>query len=317
MDKLGLSTFKEAVTYIWQIIGMLNIFCKNPDTSWLLLAQIHFVKSEYLESRKLQVAIASSCQPTSYGAILANLSNAFIDITTGADSKIILQNLDIARSHLKALDGTLGTANALFEQCFALSLDFDTELALLCAERLGDLSTGMNDIPTTLRWTGIFLGLALKCKDKRQTMQAFRCLGQIFSAEGDDETALSLFNVALDGFTFMDVHRRRADCMVRIGDILNNCGEVIKAIELWKTARPLFERSSQMKDVIKIDTKIAEVDSAILAKYEEQLQHLSELHVPVSAMEEACITEEEEEEEENKLAQGSDIWNKGRHGVLV
>jgi hypothetical protein len=149
-------------------------------------------------------------------------------------------------------------------------------------------------------------------------MQAFRCLGQIFSAQGDDETALNLFNVALDGFTFMDIHCWRADCMVRIGDILNNCGEVIKAIDLWKTARPLFERSSQMKDVIKIDTKIAEVDSAILAKYEEQLQHLSELHIPVSALEEAYITEEEEEEEEeNKLAQGSDIWDKGRHGVLV
>ncbi|KAJ7268638.1 hypothetical protein C8J57DRAFT_1509816 [Mycena rebaudengoi] len=58
-----------------------------------------------------------------------------------------------------------------------------------------------------------------------------------------------------------------------------------------------------MKDVIKIDTKIAEVDSAILA----------------NALEEAYITgeEEEEEEEEKKLAQGSDIWDKGGPGVLV
>ncbi|KAJ7233083.1 hypothetical protein C8J57DRAFT_1480468 [Mycena rebaudengoi] len=234
-----------------------------------LQAEIHLMKSEYLESRKLQVAIASSCQATSYNGIVANLTKAFIDITTG--------------------------------------------LALLCLGKLGDLSTGMNDTQTTLRWTGILLGLALKFKDKLQTMQAFRCLGQIFSAHGGDETALNLFNVALDGFTFMDVHRWWADCMVQIGDILNDHGEVIKAIELWKTTRPLFERSSQMKDVIKIDTKIAEVDSAILAKYEEQLQHLSELHVPVSALEEAYITEEEE----NKLAQGSDIWDKGRHGVLV
>jgi hypothetical protein len=104
--------------------------------------------------------------------------------------------------------------NALFEKCFALSLDIDPGLALLCAERLGDPSIGMNDTQNTLQWTGIFLGLALKYKDKCQTMQAFRCLGQIFSAQGDDETALSLFNVALDGFTFMDVHRWRADCMV-------------------------------------------------------------------------------------------------------
>jgi hypothetical protein len=267
---------------------------------------------------------------------------AIIDITTGANSKIIHQNLDIAQSHSRTLHGyigrytslvadyvaaelclrneDLGPANAMFKKCFALSLDIGTELALLFLEKLGNFSTGMNDIPTTLRWTAIFLGLALKCKEKHQTTQAFRCLGQIFAAEGDDETSLSLFMVALDGFTFMDVHRWQADCMVRIGDIMNNRGEVIKAIELWKTARLLFVRSSQMKDVIKIDTKIAEVDSAILAKYEVQLQHLSELHVPVSALEEAYITEEEEEEEEeeeSKLAQGSNIWDKGRHGVLV
>ncbi|KAJ7212736.1 hypothetical protein C8J57DRAFT_1483578 [Mycena rebaudengoi] len=250
-------------------------------------AEIHLVKSEYLESRKLQLAIASSCQATSYKGILANLNMAIIDITTGADSKIIHKSLDIIQSHVKTLygyysrlisliadyvaaelclhDGAIGLANAMFEKCFVSSLDMpQQELALLCAEKLGDLSTGMNGIPTTLQWTGIFLGLALKCKDKRQTMQAFRCLGQISSAQGDDETALNLFNVALDGFTFMDVHHWRADCMVRIADILNGCGEGMKAVGLWKTARPLFERSSQMKDVIKIDTKITEVDSAVL-----------------------------------------------------
>ncbi|KAJ7234460.1 hypothetical protein C8J57DRAFT_1729097 [Mycena rebaudengoi] len=85
------------------------------------------------------------------------------------------------------------------------------------------------------------------------------------------------------------------------------------ALQYYQTAYSLAETTGYptiMKDVIKIDTKIAEVDSGILAKYEEQLQNLSELHVPVSALEEVHITEEEEEEE-NKLAQGSDIWDKG------
>ncbi|KAJ7253872.1 hypothetical protein C8J57DRAFT_1658920 [Mycena rebaudengoi] len=257
----------ENVTHYWQTIGMLNVFCKNPAISWLLLVNN-------------KVAILSSCQPPSYNAILANLNIALIDIATGADSKIIRQNLHMA-AELCLRDDALGTANALFEKCFVASQHL-SELPLLCLERLGDLSTGMNDIQTTLRWTGIFLGLALNLKDKHQTMQAFRCLGQIFSVQGDNETALSLFNVALDGFTFMDVHRWRADCMVRIADILNDRGEVMKAVELWKTARPLFERSSQMKDIIKIDAKLAEVDSAVLAKYEEQLQQLLELHVPAA-----------------------------------
>ncbi|KAJ7265251.1 hypothetical protein C8J57DRAFT_1622372 [Mycena rebaudengoi] len=257
-------------------------------------AEIYLLKSEYLESRKLQVTIASSCQPTSYNAIMANLNIACIDITAGVESKIICQNLQMAQSHLNALygyhgrqtsissdyaaaelylrDGTPGTANAKFEKCFALSQDIVTDLPLLCLARLGDLSTGMNDIPTSLRWTVIFLGQAVKWKEKRQTMQAFRCLGQIFAAENDNETALNLFTIALDGFTFMDVHHWRADCMVRIADILNNRGEVMKAVELWKAARGLFKRSSQMKDIITIDAKLAEVESAFLEEYEQQLQ---------------------------------------------
>ncbi|KAJ7275685.1 hypothetical protein C8J57DRAFT_1466432 [Mycena rebaudengoi] len=301
-------------------------------------AEIHLLKSEYMGSHDLHVAIASSCQPTSYAAILANLNMDLIDIATGAKSKNIRQNLDMTQSHLKALYGFTGrnasliadyvvaelclcegeAAIALFEICFASSLDINTEVALLCAEKLGDLSTGMNDIQTTFRWTGIFLGLALKCKDKRQTMQAVRCLGQIFCAEGDVETALSLFNVALDGFTFMNVHRWRADCMLRIGDILNSRGEVMKAVDLWKAARPLFKRSSQMKNITQIDARLTEVDSAILAEYEKQLQQLSELHIPHSAPEEAYITEEEEEEEEeDKSDQGSHVGDKGREEVLV
>ncbi|KAJ7244223.1 hypothetical protein C8J57DRAFT_1242935 [Mycena rebaudengoi] len=197
-----------------------------------LQAEVHLLKSEYLQSRNLQVAIASNCQPTSYYAILANLTIACIDIATGADSKLIHQNPDT---------------------CFALSQDVSTELVLLCLEKLGDLSTSMNDISTTLQWAGVFLSLAY--------------------------------------------------CMVQIADILNGCGEAIKAIELWKAARPLFECSSQMKDIIKVDKKLAEVDSAVFVKYEEQLQHLPD--VPVNA------PEEEEE------AEGIDFGDKGTQGILV
>ncbi|KAJ7252445.1 hypothetical protein C8J57DRAFT_1474117 [Mycena rebaudengoi] len=303
--------------HIQATLGQQQNVLEHEVLSWQ--AEIHLIKSEYLESRHLQVALASSCQPTSYDAITANLNIVFIDIAIGAESKNIRQNLDTAHVHLKALygyygrrmcliadytaaelclrDGALettnayGTAREMFKKCFAQSQDISTDLALVCLERLGDFSTGMSDIQATLRWAGIFLGLTLKCKDKHQTMQAFRCLGQIFSVQGDNETALSLFKVALDGFTFMDIHRWRADCMVRIGDILNNSGEVMKAVELWKAARPLLERSSRMKDILKIDGKLADVDSAVLAEYEEGLQQLLELHVPELRMAQHLISE--------------------------
>ncbi|KAJ7254446.1 hypothetical protein C8J57DRAFT_1657679 [Mycena rebaudengoi] len=206
-------------------------------------------------------------------------------------------------------------ANSMFQNFVISSQEISlSELALQGLARLSDLSTEMNNIMTTLRWAGVFLGLAVKCKDKLQTMQAFHCLGQIFAAEGDNETALSLFTIALDGFTFMAVHCWRADCMVQIADILNSRGEVIKAVELWKAARPLFERSSQMKDIIKIDAKLAEIDSTFLEEYEQQLQRLSELHVPGSAPEEKCIGGDEEED---NLAQGSNFEAEGKQGVFA
>ncbi|KAJ7264350.1 hypothetical protein C8J57DRAFT_1624941 [Mycena rebaudengoi] len=206
-------------------------------------------------------------------------------------------------------------ANSMFKKFVMSSQKISSaQMVLQGLAKLSDLSTEMNCISSTLRWAGVFLSLALNCKDKLQTMQAYRCLGQIFAAKGDDETALSLFNVALDGFSFMDIHRWRADCMVRIADILNNCGETMKAVELWKAAGPLFERSSQRKDIIRIDAKSAEINSAVLAQYEAQLHRLSELHAPGKAPEEAYIVEDEEED---KSAQGGNFGDTGRQGVLV
>jgi hypothetical protein len=71
-----------------------------------------------------------------------------------------------------------------------------------------------------------------------------------------------------------------------------------------------------MKDIIKLDAKLADIDSVIVAEYEEKLQYLSELYVPAGALEEKYIVEDEEEEED-ELVQTSDFGDKGRHGVLV
>jgi hypothetical protein len=144
----------------------------------------------------------------------------------------------------------------------------------------------------------MFLGLTLKSKAKFNTMRAFCCLGQIFTAQGDNETALTLFTMALDEFTFMDVHRWRADCMVRMADIWEQRGDLMKSVELWQKARPLFERSSQAKDVTRIDVKLASVGLEVLEQYKRQQLLLAELTTPAAHSEEA---DEEESEDEEKV----------------
>jgi hypothetical protein len=76
-----------------------------------------------------------------------------------------------------------------------------------------------------------------------------------------------------------------------------------------ESSQAFVQKSSQRKDIIKIDAKLAEINSAVLAEYNAQLHRLSELHVPGSAPEETNIAEDEEEA---KLAEGSNFGNKGR-----
>jgi hypothetical protein len=103
-------------------------------------------------------------------------------------------------------------------------------------------------------------------------MKALYCVGQILSAQGDVNAALSILTVALDGFTFMDVHRWRGDCMVQIAGIMEQRGATKQSVELLKAARPLFERSSQANNITQIDAKLQFVDAQILEQYDQSLQ---------------------------------------------
>jgi hypothetical protein len=65
--------------------------------------------------------------------------------------------------------------------------------------------------------------------------------------------------------------------MCRVAEILERKGEITNSVALWKAARPLFERSSQTKDIARIDAKLVAVDSEML---EQKLQKLMDLTVP-------------------------------------
>jgi hypothetical protein len=129
-------------------------------------------------------------------------------------------------------------------------------------------------------WTTVFLVHSLKSKAKLQVYKALQFLGQMCLTYKDEDTAISLFTVALIGFTYMDVHRSRAECMVKLGDISNQHGNLLRAVELWETARPLFEKSSQAKEVQCVDERLSHVGSNVLDHHRENIAHLVRLDVP-------------------------------------
>jgi hypothetical protein len=127
---------------------------------------------------------------------------------------------------------------------------------------------------------------SLKLKEKLGIHKALQFLGDIFLANDDEDTAFSLFTVTLEGFTQMDVHRSRAECMLHLGDISKGHSDLLKAVELWATARPLFEWSSQAKQLQIIDERLASVEEDVLEQHRKKLACLAELNAPSGAVEE-------------------------------
>ncbi|KAJ7806672.1 hypothetical protein B0H13DRAFT_1929509 [Mycena leptocephala] len=262
-------------------------------------AEIHKLKSEYVEACSIHSRILQETSVTqdfdAYGFALLNVAE--IDVLIGAPTEDVqgfcekareifsTRNLvtevmmcDVILADLYLREGNLLEAKVLFENCLKSSFKHP-QIMSYCLERLGNASCwGFSNWMSG--WTTVFFVHSVRQKEKLGIYKALEFFGDVFLAQGDEHTATSLFTVALDGFTKMDVHRSRADCMLRLGDISKGHGDLLKAVELWTTARPLFDQSSQAKQVENIDQRLAGVGEDVLEQHRKSLAHLAELNAP-------------------------------------
>ncbi|KAJ7620734.1 hypothetical protein DFH06DRAFT_64116 [Mycena polygramma] len=268
-------------------------------------AEVHRLKSEYTEAQHIRNQVFQETiiqHPLSHG--YASLNIAEIQVSIGVPKDAVQHNIDSARklfstmgferwevacdavlADLALRDGNLLAANSVLSQCLNWSWGKSAELTSYCLERLGDVSRWEPSTETS-NWA-VLLAHSLKRKENLLIHKALLFLGQIFHRQADEDTAMSLFNVALEGFTYMDVHRSQAECMLHLGDIYKGRGDLLKAVELWDTARPLFQRSSQSKQVKKIDERLASIGNDLLEQHRKSLALLAELDVPSGSIEEA------------------------------
>lgn len=261
--------------------------------------EIHNFRSEYVETLNIQKQILSkiSVEQDPYNHAFALLNIADIGVMMGASKHVVEKNIDIAKSIFKTVgysmevlicdailadlylrEGNMLTAQTLFEKCLSSFWRNHIEMATYCLERLSNVSRwSAMDWPTS--WTMVYLVHALKFEQKLDIHKALQFLGDVFQAEGDQGTAISLFTIALDGFTNMDIHRSRAECMLCLGDISQGNGDWLKAVQLWMAARPLFERSSQAKQVAVIDEKLAIISGDVLEGDGKSLVSQSSMHL--------------------------------------
>jgi tetratricopeptide (TPR) repeat protein len=238
--------------------------------------EIHFLKSEYAQARSIHSQIVATVSPdqNAYTHAISLLNVAHIDAICGdmqdvynklnqvkeiynkfaSPTEIIYYNATEADIELR--EKKFDLAKIRFRECLHSSWGTDSEVESFCLERLADI-TAWPSSEWQFRWPVTYLGYAYKTKDNFTLQKALLCLGDVFIINKDGKTAENLYMLALEGFTQMDVHRSRAQCMIRLGDLANEQGHTSKAISLWQTAQPLFERSLQARDVAQIDVRLS------------------------------------------------------------
>ncbi|KAJ7717145.1 hypothetical protein B0H16DRAFT_1800132 [Mycena metata] len=260
-------------------------------------AEIHLQKSEYAEARSIYAMTLEDTlldpNSTSYGFALLNLS--LVGVLVGATMAPV--HLDRAQEIFTCMKHQLGTlyctmiladlnltegneasAKIQFQNCLESAWATSAEMVSQCLERLSDVSRWPIEVRQA-KWPVLYLCHAHISKEKLAFYKALLFIGDLF-IDTDEVTAENLFIVALEGFTFMDVHRSRAQCMLHLGDHAQKRGEITKAVELWTSARPLFERSLQVKDVAAIDMRLVTLEQG----YKMSLAQLAVLNSPSTAV---------------------------------
>ncbi|KAJ7435001.1 hypothetical protein FB451DRAFT_1465777 [Mycena latifolia] len=274
------------------------------------LAEAQLLKSEYVEAHNIHMQLArdtATQDPYNYAFSLLNIAQ--LDIILGALKQDVLSNLDKAKvlfdahkygyyniiaakiycdifsGKLHLREGKILTAKGILQTCFKSTWGNNAQCVLLCMESLANISCWPEyDFLWAARWTVVYLGYAKKLGNKIALHQALQFLGDVFQTEGDSATSTTLFTIALEGFTWMDIHRSRAECMLRLGDLAQDHGEVLKAIEFWKSAKPLFQRSSQVKQVTQIDERLVATTNNVLEEPTDNLTRLAQLSAPIAAV---------------------------------
>ncbi|KAF8180305.1 hypothetical protein K438DRAFT_1768539 [Mycena galopus ATCC 62051] len=266
----------------------------------LAQADIHRLKSEYAQAKQIYneavkiTAAAQDDRPHAY----ALLNSVMIETMIDGPREDVYRSLDIVRANAKfnsigeiivhcdigqgimeLQEKKFDTAYDRLCQCLMLTWSTRHESTFLALQQLANIKAWPAS-KSQQKWPLIYLGCAYKARDKWALHKALLFLGDVFIANEDETTATNLYQVALTGFTHMDVHHNRALCILRLGDLAKRQGRTTEAITLWKAARPLFVQSSQVQDVADIDDRIQTAEE----NHQKVLSQLETLHTPTQPM---------------------------------
>ncbi|KAF7325574.1 ATPase-AAA-core domain-containing protein [Mycena kentingensis (nom. inval.)] len=272
----------------------LLVLCEVPGSYQDLallskLGSIYHAKSEYREAKETYEEILRLSPSTSgdfsgmYISIILNVLE--VEISLGAeDSEYAQRLLDMARQLASKLDWKLGMmicdategmlllhrgnhdkAKSILEH----TLDYpEFQVQRFCLENLAD----PNLWPAShydAKWVYILIaqicGGIGRLRQPRQLYGALQFLGSIMLMDDDIMSAKNLLTVAFEGFTKLDMHSSIAECSLALAKCSEAMGNGQYALDLLDCARSRFERSSQQKQISKVENRRQQLVARMVA----------------------------------------------------
>ncbi|KAJ7110241.1 hypothetical protein C8R43DRAFT_1139485 [Mycena crocata] len=226
----------------------------------LYLCQTKYPESKSLHNQIVQMSSVSKGEPFHANSLATILS---IDIQLGvidSESQVLeilnkSRNIFTSRGFYRGLPmcdriladflvsvGRKSDARELYQRC-AHTPGASASIKAACFGALGDVRLGLGDMQSTTRWAVTFCAFAQGTGSRLWLSWAFRILADLFLAQAEPDTAYALFEVALDAFTRMDVHRGKAECFIGLADIFEGAGKTTEAKEMFNEVQKMFEKS--------------------------------------------------------------------------
>ncbi|KAJ7577514.1 hypothetical protein C8J56DRAFT_1061173 [Mycena floridula] len=255
-------------TTLFQAMGLDS----TSKTSVILVetyAYWHFRTQDFLQSSHLTMISPSTLTPAVANCTASIMSN--IRVPNISQDTIHQQLLRLPRSNndFQQMKVEIAWANYYLyrlkdykkiEDCCYRGLQLKhmtlSERAI-CIRLLGDAAVIKGSISTAEQHFVIALAYFV-LMSRLEVLDILRRLGDVYlMRDGDEKTAFSLFEMLLEAYTARDIHGSRAECMIRIADLLTRRGAVQPAKEYLVQAIPLFEHSLQEDQVQLCQDRIA------------------------------------------------------------
>lgn len=200
-----------------------------------IAADIAFYKGQYREAYRLRQSIVKQTSPgrSPRFHLHASLCLVEIDIILGRNGSQTVQEIDdlkqtsellhwghgvlfadTLKAHLAISHGDKWGGEEQL-RCFSSAQKSNgVQIMFKCLEILGDKRLHLSDLEGTFIWACTYFALARKSKNLWHTYQSFQQLGDIFAGWGDQDTALTLFCVVLEGSAEMGIDHRQKRCRV-------------------------------------------------------------------------------------------------------